>query len=382
MQKHLILVGGGHAHMTTMRHVDAYVGRGHRVTLISPSPYHYYSGMGPGMLGGFYRPQQIRFNVRRMVEERGGAFVEGEVARVEAKQRTLVLADERRMNYDVASFNTGSGVPLDNLGATGPDVLPVKPIHNLLTARRKLLGLLPQQVVKVLVIGGGAAGVEIAGNLWRLAERSGGKIEITLIAGRRLLGRFRAHARTLAATSLARRGILVREGPHVRAVGDGRALLDDHGEVPYDLALIAAGVQPSGIFRASGLPVGRDGGLLVNPALQSVHYPQLFGGGDCIAFRDRPLDKVGVYAVRENPILHGNLLAALEGRPLARFAPQKNYLLILNMGNGRGVLAKGSLALDGRWAFRLKDGIDRRFIRRFQLSGELDDPADIENEPA
>jgi len=76
------------------------------------------------------------------------------------------------------------------------------------------------------------------------------------------------------------------------------------------------------------------------------------------------------------------LLAALEGRPLARFAPQKNYLLILNMGNGRGVLAKGSLALDGRWAFRLKDGIDRRFIRRFQLSGELDDPADIENEPA
>lgn len=379
MRKHLVLVGGGHAHMTVMQHVDDYVGRGHRVTLISPSPYHYYSGMGPGLLGGFYRPRQIRFNVRRMVEERGGAFVEGEVARIEAKQRGLLLADGRHLEYHVASFNTGSGVPLDTIGASGGDVLPVKPIHNLLAVRRRLLEILPRQAVKLLVIGGGAAGVEIAGNLWRLAERAGGRAEITLIAGSRLLKRFSRRARALAAASLAQRGILVREGTHVRAAGDGRAKLDDRSEVRYDLALSASGVQPSGIFRASGLPVGKDGGLLVNAALQSVHHAELFGGGDCIAFRERPLDKVGVYAVRENPILYGNLMAALEDRPLLRFAPQKNYLLILNMGNGRGVLARGSLALDGRWAFRLKDRIDRRFMRRFQLSGELDDPADMEN---
>jgi NADH dehydrogenase FAD-containing subunit len=112
--------------------------------------------------------------------------------------------------------------------------------------------------------------------------------------------------------------------------------------------------------------------MLVNASLQSVAYPELFGGGDCISFQERPLDKVGVYAVRENPILYRNLMAALEGQPLTRFTPQQRYMLILNMGDGRGILAKGSLALQGRWAFRYKDWIDRRFMKRFQVSGELD----------
>jgi NADH dehydrogenase FAD-containing subunit len=42
-----------------------------------------------------------------------------------------------------------------------------------------------------------------------------------------------------------------------------------------------------------------------------VAYPEIFGGGDCISFEKKPLDKVGVYAVRQNPILYTNLLAAL-----------------------------------------------------------------------
>lgn len=49
MSKHLVLVGGGHAHMTVMLNLADYISRGHRVTLVSPSPYHYYSGMGPGL---------------------------------------------------------------------------------------------------------------------------------------------------------------------------------------------------------------------------------------------------------------------------------------------------------------------------------------------
>lgn len=373
MKQHLVLVGGGHAHMTIMQRLDDYVRRGYRVTLISPSAYHYYSGMGPGMLGGTYQPQQIRFHIRRMVEDRGGEFIEGAVVRVDADQRKLILDTGQQVSYHVVSFNTGSGVPLDRIGATRTEVLPVKPIHNLLEVRRELLARLPQQTLKLLVIGGGAAGVEICGNLWRLADQAGGQVEITLIAGARLLGRFSKKVRSLALASLKRRGIVVREEVHVCSVGDGVAVLDDNSEVPYDLALSASGVQPSGIFRASQLPVGPDGGLLVNACLQSVTYPELFGGGDCISFQDQPLDKVGVYAVRQNPILYRNLMAALEDQPLMRFSPQKGYLLILNMGDGHGILSKGSLTLEARWAFRFKDWIDRRFMRRFQLSGELGD---------
>ena len=82
MGKHLILVGGGHAHMTVMLNLKDFVERDHRVTLIGPSPHHYYSGMGPGMLSGIYRPEEIRFNVKKLTEDRGAGVIEDKVVTV------------------------------------------------------------------------------------------------------------------------------------------------------------------------------------------------------------------------------------------------------------------------------------------------------------
>jgi NADH dehydrogenase FAD-containing subunit len=104
----------------------------------------------------------------------------------------------------------------------------------------------------------------------------------------------------------------------------------------------------------------------VNAYLQCIAYPDIFGGGDCIYFEPRPLDKVGVYAVRENPVLYANLMAALEGKPLQPFDPGGDYLLIFNLGGGKGVLKKKWLVLGGKPAFFIKDAIDRKFMKRFQ----------------
>ncbi len=129
---------------------------------------------------------------------------------------------------------------------------------------------------------------------------------------------------------------------------------------------MAPGVKPSTIFEESGLPAGPDKGLLVNKYLQSVKYPEIFGGGDCIYFKDQPLDKVGVYAVRENPVLLHNLMAALKGNDLKTFDPGPEYLLIFNMGDGLGVFKKKWLVFAGKIAFMIKDYIDRRFMTKFQ----------------
>jgi NADH dehydrogenase FAD-containing subunit len=76
--------------------------------------------------------------------------------------------------------------------------------------------------------------------------------------------------------------------------------------------------------------------------------------------------------VRQNPVLLHNLLAALEGRELKVFEPQADYLLIFNLGDGRGIFHRRGWVWDGRPAFWLKDRIDRRFMRKFQLAGESD----------
>jgi len=371
MVRHLVLVGGGHAHLSILLNLAKYIEGGHKVTLVGPSPYHYYSGMGPGLLSGIYRPQDVRFHVKKMAEDRGATFVQDKVIKVDPRQRILNLQSGEQVRYDIVSFNTGSDVPLSGLVAQPQEnIVPVKPVFNLLQAQRFILPALKQKQMDFIVVGGGPAGVEVTANLWRLVHKNGGEAAIKLIAGRKLLGNLPEKVRSLALSSLAGRGIVVIEGNRVKEVGANQILMADGSSHDFDVAFMALGVQPSRLFHDSGIPTGPDGGLLVNSFLQSVAHPEMFGGGDCISFAERPLAKVGVYAVRQNPILLHNLMAALEGREMKPFMPQKDYMLIFNMGNGRGILWKKNFVWEGRLAFLLKDYIDRKFMKKFQVAGE------------
>lgn len=370
MGKHLVLVGGGHAHLTTLLTLNTFVKAGHRVTVVSPSSYHYYSGMGPGMLSGMYRPQDVRFNIKAMSEGRGATFVEDVVLGIAPVSRILTCQSGKEITYDVVSFNTGSSVSPLLASRESPDTVPVKPIQNLLGARRRILSLMSSGHLRLLVVGGGAAGVEIAGNLWRLVRDGGGSASIRVVTRGTLLGEFPRRVREVALRSLLSRGIAVHEGTRVERSENG-SLHSEGGEpLDCDMAFLATGVRPSSIFERSGLPTGKDAGLLVNRYLQSTARPEIFGGGDCISLEGHPLKKVGVYAVRQNPVLCANLMAALEGSRMRAFDPGGKYLLILNMGNGKGILWKGDYLWHGRLAFVLKDYIDRRFMRKFQVSGE------------
>lgn len=375
MGKHLVLVGGGHAHMTVMVNLRDYIERGHRVTLIGPSAYHYYSGMGPGLLGGTYRPQDVRFHVKKMVEDRGAVFVRDTVTRIDADKKVLVLKSGGEIAYDVVSCNTGSTVPTDKDRVAGDHIFTVKPIENLIKVRRMLQAGLGTRTPKLIVVGGGAAALELTGNLWRLVQQIETAASITVCGGRNFLAAMPNKAQRYARESLTARNIEIIEGARVNRLQGDLAILEDHRKVAFDLALLAWGIEPSHLFRKSGLPTGKDGGLLVNAYLQSVAYPEIFGGGDCICFEKRPLDKVGVYAVRQNPVLHHNLMAALEERSLQGFQPQDVYLLIYNLGNHTGIFYRGNWVWKGKMIFYLKDYIDRKFMQKFQVSGETAEPA-------
>jgi len=366
MQKHLVLVGAGHAHMTVLKRLADFTAAGHRVTVIGPGPLHYYSGMGPGMLSGIYRPEEIRFNVKHMAISRGASFIEELVVRVDPARRELQLQGGGRVAYDVASFNTGSGVPIDERISAHEAVVPVKPIEKLLDARNRIIAALKQRKLSIVVAGGGPAGLEIAANLRRLARDALGTADITLVAGERLLGGLEPAVRRRAQRGLARLGITLIEGRKVDGAS-GRSVRLTSGESrPCDFLFMAVGVKPPSLFRDSGIPAGDDGGLLVNRFLQSVTHPEIFGGGDCICFEPRPLAKVGVYAVRQNPVLLQNLQRALVGGELIPFTPQRDYLLAFNMGDGTAVVRWKSLVFDGRIGFALKDYLDRRFMKMFQ----------------
>jgi NADH dehydrogenase FAD-containing subunit len=367
MAKHLVLVGGGHAHMMTLANINAFVGKGHQVTVIGPSEHHYYSGMGPGMLGGTYSPSDIRFATKHVVEKQGGVFVLGKAVRVRPDERQIELESGGTVPYDVVSFNSGSYVPRLNLSEDIENIYTVKPIEKLRVAQARIKELASQRSITIGIIGGGPSSVEIAGNIWQLASGYGvNQTRIKIFAGSRLMAKYPEGVRARIEKSLKSHGVEIYTNGHVQTIEPDGIILKSGERYDLDIIFLAIGVRPNAIFEKSGIPSGPDGGMLVNSYLQSTAYPEMFGGGDCIYFQDHPLDKVGVYAVRQNPVLYNNLMAALEGEPLQVFTPGGDYLLIFNMGNGKGVLRKGWLTFGGRLAFIIKDYIDRKFMKKFQ----------------
>jgi NADH dehydrogenase FAD-containing subunit len=366
MSKHLVLVGGGHAHMVTLKHLHIFIEKSYRVTVIQPSKFHYYSGMGPGMLSKTYSPDDIRFSTEHVVTRQGGNFILDKVVKVDPTDKTVYLETGEPISYDVISFNAGSYVPWSQVKGEHTNIFSVKPIETLLQAQARILELVSQKKITVGIVGGGPSSLEIAGNTWQLARDTKGHMpEITIFAGSRLMSRFPEKIRNFAYKSLRSRGIQIIEQDYSKEIQSGKIILESGATHEADIIFLAVGVKPSTIFKESGLPTGPDSGLLVNKYLQCTEYPEIFGGGDCIYFQDHPLDKVGVYAVRENPILYHNLMAALEGEELHPFDPGGSYLLIFNLGDGKGILGKNSIIFDGRLAFMIKDYIDRKFMREF-----------------
>jgi len=367
MAKQLVLIGGGHAHMVTLANIKTLVAKGHQVTVIGPSEHHYYSGMGPGMLGETYTPTDIRFATRQVVEKQGGTFIRDAVSRIDPESKTLTLATGATLSYDVLSCNAGSQVPQNQIGGSSVDIFSVKPIEKLQEAQGRLLELARTGRNAIGIVGGGPSSAEIAGNILQLMKRHRLDLPtVRIFSGPAFMKRFPAKVVHLVRKNLQNRGIKIVEGSYVRQVTSGRIELEDGQSYSSDLIFLAVGVKPSPIFAESGLAVGPEGGLLVNRFLQAPNHPEIFGGGDCIYFQESPLDKVGVYAVRENPVLYHNLLASLEGGDLQPFSPGGDYLLIFNLGEGEGVLHKGWLTFGGSPAYMIKDYIDRKFMRRFQ----------------
>jgi NADH dehydrogenase FAD-containing subunit len=376
--KSLVLLGGGHTHLYVLARTRELTDRSVDVTLISPSNMQYYSGMAPGVMGCYYAPEDLQADAGALIRQSGGRFVEDSAVRIDPEGQTIETAGGARFRYDVLSCNIGSSVPVDAVEVAdetlwGRMVFRTKPIRKLLRARERMIELLAAGKARCVVIGCGPAAAELAGNVWRLAQHCAEpeaprRLSVTVVCSSELLSGRPRSFRGSAAHSLVRRGIEVVHNTVARRIDAEGVHCDGGTTIPADVVLIATGVSPPPLFRDSGLPVSDDGALLVEATLQSVAYERILGAGDCISFVPRRIRRVGVHAVREQPVLHHNLqrLLGVTAGGLRRYRPQEHYLFALNMGDGTGVAMKWGIPFRGRLAFRMKDRLDRRFIRMYQ----------------
>jgi selenide, water dikinase len=372
--KDLVLVGGGHSHVTVLKRFGMHPLPGVRLTLICREVHTPYSGMLPGFIAGHYDYDDVHIDLGPLSRFAGARLYHDEVVGLDLKSRTIQCRQHPDVVYDVLSINTGSTPGFTGVPGAEKFVVPVKPISNFVQRWQQLIArvLSTRHVARIGVVGAGAGGVELTLAMqFRLRQllQEAGRAETleyhlfsaaaTLLPthNRRVQARFR---RVLAA-----RGVLVHEACRVVEVtAEGLRCTDGRAYQLDEILWVTDAVAPKWLAEA-GLAVDERGFVLVNAALQSVSHPEVFAAGDVAAVVPYPREKAGVIAVRQGKPLTRNLRRVLVGRPPKPFVPQKKWLALISTGDKYAIASRGNWSLEGRWVWTWKGWIDRRFMHKY-----------------
>lgn len=363
----VLLVGGGHAHVAVLAD---WIRRGRpqgvQAVLLTPDPTLRYSGMVPRWIAGQHGIDEGVVDLAALAARAGAALVRGRCAGVDPEARIVRTEDGAQFAYDLASFDTGGVGQAASLLGNDPRLIDVRPIGGFV---ERLAGL--PVFARVVVVGGGAGGVELAFALRNMAGISP-RPDVTLAAGAGgLLPGFAPAVQGRVAKALARQGITVIAAD--ARFDDGVVMAGGQSLEPADVVIAATGSAAPHWARASGLATDADGFISVNAHHQSTSHPDIFAAGDVAARIDRPLAHAGVHAVFAGPVIAANLRSVLAGEaPQRTYSPRRHSLYLMNTGDGRAIASYGPFTAEGACVLALKHRIDKGWIARYAaLAGTI-----------
>jgi selenide,water dikinase len=360
----LLLLGGGHAHVQVLHALAQAPVPGVQPVLVTPYARQMYSGMVPGLLAGHYTPAQCVIPLGPLAAAARAELHLARAVALDARARRVQLDDGRCLGWDLLSIDTGPESDLDALPGARAHALPVRPIEAFVQRLDACFAAAAPALPSLVVVGGGAAGVELAMALaWR-QRRTGSAPRVTLVPGPTPLAGLGAGTQRRAWRALAAQGVAVAGAP-AAAVDADQVVLTDGTRLPCDATVLALGAAAPRWLAGSGLALDARGFVSTGPTLQSVSHAEIFAAGDVATRVDAPHPKSGVYAVRAGPPLAANLRARLQGEPLQTYRPQRRTLYLLSCGEQRAIASWGRLGAEGTWVWHWKDRIDRAFIARY-----------------
>ncbi len=372
--REVVLVGGGHAHVEVLRRFGMDPPPDARLTLVSRETETVYSGMLPGTLAGHYDAAGGRIDLRPLARFARARLFHAEAVGLDPERRVLELRGRPAIPYDLLSLDVGAAPDVGRVPGAAEAAVPVKPIDRFLGRWDEVEDALAGGTAsRIAVVGAGAGGVEVVLAVeHRLRSRGVPATLLLVTASPTILPEQPAGVRRRIGRILRERGIEVRTAARVREVDEGTLHLEGGGSVEADEVLWVTAAAAPDWPRAAGLETDREGFVLVDDALRSVSHPDVFAAGDVATMRRHPRPKAGVIAVRQGPPLAKTLRRVLEGREPVGFRPQRTFLTILSTGDRHAVASRGPLAVEGDWVWRVKDWIDRRWIRKYTDLPEME----------
>jgi selenide, water dikinase len=334
--------------------------------------------MLPGYVAGFYTFEECHIDLPRLAKFAGVEFVLDRAVGLDLEKHQVLCANHPPVHFDILSIDIGSTPQASNIPGVTQYTIPAKPVPQFLHHWHQLLEVARQTPDKPLslgIIGGGAGGVELALTMQSHLHQIRGAENLTLHLfhrGTELMEGHAAAVRRRLQRILEQRSVHIHLQETVKAVcpvnvATVRVECESGLRVECDRSFWVTQASAPPWLGESGLSTDEGGFILVGETLQSMSHPQIFAAGDIATMVNHPRPKAGVFAVRQGKPLWQNLQAAVLGKPLKPYIPQKQLLGLIGTGDGKAIASRGNWGFGPTaWLWGWKDRIDRAFMQRFQ----------------
>ena len=364
----LVLIGGGHAHVSVLKSFGMNPVEGVRLTLISDVLKAPYSGMLPGFVEGVWNEDEMHIDLPRLSQFAGARFIHGAVTDVDARSKQIELYNTASVSFDILSINSGGQPDISAIDGADRHAIAVKPIS-------QFISKMPCENSwgdVVSIIGGGAAGIELALGFHQRFQNLSSPPSLQIFSrSSRLLPHAPVSASQMAANALRGAGIEIHLSAPISELTETHIISETGQSYRSDHHFLVTPVKPAEWISRLGARTDEAGFLLTRPTLQLLDHEMIFAAGDVAQIAAEPRPKAGVFAVRAGPVLTDNLRALIARTALRDYRPQRRYLALIGLGGRNALALWGPFALSGQIWWHLKCWIDKRFMDRFNALPDM-----------
>lgn len=345
------------------------------VWLLDKHNYHTFQPLLYQVATGGLEPDSIAYPVRRIIRKyQNSRFRMARVENIDHQSKTI-NTDIGDIPYEYLVIATGS---MNNYFNFEPDkrfLLPLKSMANSLDMRSYIMQNLEkaivtdnprkqQKIINIAIIGGGPAGVELAGSLAEMKkyvipkdfpELDISLMQISLFEGApRLLPTMSEESSGLTLKYLTRMGIQVHLNSTASIYNGSNLILEDGTCFPTETVIWTAGVKGAGLKGIPETSIMAGNRILVNEFNQVIGLKDVFAIGDIASHvtTDSPkgLPMLAPVAIQQARQLSENILRQLNNVPLQPFI-FKNKGTMATIGRNRAVVDLPRIKFHGTLAW-------------------------------
>ena len=358
----VVILGAGFGGLATAHAL----GRDAEITVVDRNNYQTFLPLLYQVATAGIAADHIAYPIRGALRKAGGRFFMGSPISIDHKNKTIKIDSSEVIPFDHLVIALGSTTADFGIPGVNEFGLGMKSIHESLVIRSEIMRryedlcrFQDETRLKVVIVGGGPTGVEMAGALSELVKgplrrdqaHAAANIDVYLIeAGPRVLPMFDQSLTDKAQVELQKLGVNLMLKTSVKSLESGQINFIDGTSMRAHVVIWAAGVTSSPAIYDLSVPT-QGARLKTELTMQVSNYPYIWAVGDCAGVLDangRFLPQVAPVAMQQGRFVAAQIKRLSKSQALKEFVYKD----------------KGSMATIGRHKAIIQ-------IKRFKISGPI-----------